>query len=326
MGAVRIERSGEPLDVLLKKLQDPTPLLQELGADAAALVNEQLVPGHGVSTGMLKSGFQDYTIHQDGATWIIGVGDASILTNWDEKAPSGRIAAFVRWLRNENKANSAKRAKASEKRRAAAKEKSARMEAVHRRVDVEAQKRAKFKESYAQAAKDLARTGKLEHFNKLAKMRGRFGKSYSAQRKLVRKIGIAEIRKSELPEYHKLRLEQLEQNLRELFTPGRTATYLRGRAQREKSRIFRLEQITKRENARIARQTKKEIALAAKRTAFRAKIHAKAHKPFKAVGIKIRGQLLFAGVVIKQLQWMQRHVDLKNKVAQKLAAKRRRKK
>lgn len=108
--SARLGGPERPFDDLLAKLQNPTPVLEELGQRLVADLQEMIEPH--TKTGALEEGFSNFSIEQVGpGVWTLGVGDPNILGGWTEKAPPGTIAEFIKWLREQNRLARGKQAK-----------------------------------------------------------------------------------------------------------------------------------------------------------------------------------------------------------------------
>lgn len=154
---------AESFDDLIAKLSDPRPLLTALGTELSALIQDNLTPGHGRATGKMASGFDDFALYQEGDGWAIGIGDPSILGNWQANAPSGTIAAFIRWMYGENKKLADKKDKLRKARARLEEKRRARMEKIHAKWDVIYDRRVEFRKGFRAALEDLALHG--EHYS-----------------------------------------------------------------------------------------------------------------------------------------------------------------
>jgi len=96
----------------LRRLHDKLARPQGLTADLARVLVDALEANVPVDTGTLASGLTEWKLVGEGHA---SIGDTNILTDWHIKAPSGTIAAFIRWLREENKR--LRKTKAAHKRR-----------------------------------------------------------------------------------------------------------------------------------------------------------------------------------------------------------------
>lgn len=98
--------SGQPLSALIAKLENPTPLLEDVGQALLQQIRANL-SDHVGRSGTLLSGFDRLDLYQKrgqkGMVWAVGIGNPEVLTDWNQKAPAGTIAAFLRWVFDENK-------------------------------------------------------------------------------------------------------------------------------------------------------------------------------------------------------------------------------
>lgn len=95
---------GGLFDGDLERLANPEPVLREIGSVLVAELKQLWKPeGAGPRTWVMERAFEDVLVEQVGAMWQLGVGDPAMLGNWQEGAPRGTIAEFIRWLREENR-------------------------------------------------------------------------------------------------------------------------------------------------------------------------------------------------------------------------------
>lgn len=212
---IRIERDGEPLERLVERLSDPRPLLAQIGQDLAALLQSNLSPGHGQDTGLMKSAFADYEIYPVAGGMAVGVGNAKILTDWDTKAPAGTIAAFVRWLREQNSQNVMRREKTLDDKRRVREAKRAAMEKVHAKWDqIKASRRERQREFHEYLETFSGRNvdyKRLSYLERRAKQLARGKSSFATLRYRALEYGIKHLKLSpkRLIDYYKSVSEQL---------------------------------------------------------------------------------------------------------------------
>ncbi len=215
MGTVRIERDGEPLERLVERLSDPGALLAQIGQDLSALLQANLSPGHGQDTGLMKSAFADYEIYPVDGGMAVGIGDASVLTDWSAKAPGGTIAAFVRWLREQNAQNVQRRQKVMDAKRAVREAKRAAMERVHAKWDaIKAGRRkqqAEFQEYLQIFAGREVSSERLKYLEQSVSRLTRGRRSFASLRSKALEYGIRSLKLSpkRLVDYYKSVHEQL---------------------------------------------------------------------------------------------------------------------
>ena len=182
-------RNGRDLNSMLVQFANPVPFLENLAESLVQDLLAEIAPHN--KTGVLAEGLKKVSVYQKrgrrGQIWAVGIGDPSILTDWNMDAPPGTIAAFLKWLREENKQFD------RGQKRNVAKSRKEQVKRIGYKERLRSHKRTET-QSAVERLRELAATltrGEVEaekHFEQFETLRNylaRRGKTYSFQKKLV---------------------------------------------------------------------------------------------------------------------------------------------